>query len=171
MLTALFIALGILTVGYLAVWVTEVRRHPGSFKAPSLIEYGIGLVTNFFDALGIGSFATTTALFRLFGVVRDEQLPGLQQLAEAPERWVQADVVVDLDQLVLRQPKGLAMLGVALVGEGDHRVDAIVAAVELQDDQDASVFLRAGVARRAREECGQRRRQGNQRRIPQAAGE
>ena len=76
MLTALFIALGILTVVYLAVWITEVRRHPGSFKAPSLIEYGIGLVTNFFDALGIGSFATTTALFRLFGVVRDEQLPG-----------------------------------------------------------------------------------------------
>ena len=36
----------------------------------------IGFGTNFFDTLGIGSFATTTTVFRLFGVVPDEQIPG-----------------------------------------------------------------------------------------------
>jgi uncharacterized membrane protein YfcA len=34
------------------------------------------LVTNFFDTLGIGSFATTTAAYRLLRIVPDELLPG-----------------------------------------------------------------------------------------------
>ena len=36
----------------------------------------IGFVTNFFDTLGIGSFAPTTAVFRLFRLVPDELIPG-----------------------------------------------------------------------------------------------
>jgi uncharacterized membrane protein YfcA len=104
MKTALFIALGVLTVVYLAVWVIEVRRRPGSFKAPSLIEYGIGLVTNFFDALGIGSFATTTALFRFFKVVRDEELPGTLNAGASLPGILEAFIyiaVVDVDVLTL----------------------------------------------------------------------
>src|ERR1700676_2016973 len=76
MKAALFVALGIFTVGYVLIWAVSAARAPGRLEKPALIEYLIGLVTNFFDALGIGSFATTTALFRWFGVVRDEQLPG-----------------------------------------------------------------------------------------------
>ena len=37
---------------------------------------GLGFVTNFFDALGIGSFATSTAAFRLFKMVPDRVIPG-----------------------------------------------------------------------------------------------
>ena len=44
--------------------------------APSLLELLIGFVTNFLDTLGIGSFATTTAVFRLFRLVPDELIPG-----------------------------------------------------------------------------------------------
>jgi hypothetical protein len=80
-----------------------------------------------------------SARVRMADALRDDQLPRLQQVAEAPERRVQADTVVDLDQLVPGQPKGLAMLGVALVGEGDDRVDAVVAAVQFQDDEDPIV--------------------------------
>ena len=65
----------------------------------------------------------------------------------------------------------LAVPGVPLVLERDDRVDAVVAAVELHDDQDAAVLLGAGGVRRARQEAGQRRRQRDQGRIPQAAGE
>ncbi|AZR74639.1 permease [Anoxybacter fermentans] len=36
----------------------------------------IGFVTNFFDTLGIGSFAPTTALVRAFKQVRDRVIPG-----------------------------------------------------------------------------------------------
>ena len=44
--------------------------------APKPLELLIGFVTNFFDTLGIGSFAPTTALFRLFRLVPDELIPG-----------------------------------------------------------------------------------------------
>ena len=84
---------------------------------------------------------------------------------------MQADLAVDLDQPLLGQAERLAVLRVPLVLERDDRIDAVVAAVELDDDQDAAVFLRAGGARRARQEAGQRGRQRDQRRIPKAAGE
>ncbi len=37
---------------------------------------GIGFVTNFFDTLGIGSFAPTTALLKGFKQTKDRVLPG-----------------------------------------------------------------------------------------------
>jgi uncharacterized membrane protein YfcA len=37
---------------------------------------GLGFLTDFFDTLGIGSFATTTAALRLGRVVEDENIPG-----------------------------------------------------------------------------------------------
>jgi len=63
------------------------------------------------------------------------------------------------------------MPAVPLVLERDDRIDAVVAAVELHDDQDAAVFLGAGGVRRPRQEAGQRGRQRDQRRIPQTTGE
>ena len=39
-------------------------------------QLGIGVVTDFFDMLGIGSFAPTTSLYKLGGVVADENIPG-----------------------------------------------------------------------------------------------
>ena len=71
---ALQAALGVLTALFVAGWtaaVVAVRRGPAAPSpateagVPTLIEIGIGAVTNFFDTLGIGSFATTTALFRV----------------------------------------------------------------------------------------------------------
>jgi uncharacterized membrane protein YfcA len=43
---------------------------------PKPLELLIGFVTNFFDTLGIGSFAPTTAAFRLLRLVPDELIPG-----------------------------------------------------------------------------------------------
>jgi uncharacterized membrane protein YfcA len=37
---------------------------------------GLGLVTNFFDTLGIGSFATTTSVLKLGKMTEDEKIPG-----------------------------------------------------------------------------------------------
>lgn len=37
---------------------------------------GLGFFTDFFDTLGIGSFATTTAVLRLFHLTNDEDIPG-----------------------------------------------------------------------------------------------
>ena len=60
-------------------WTMETRRivaRGDRIAAPTPLDLSIGLVTNFFDTLGIGSFATTTAVFRLFRLVPDELIPG-----------------------------------------------------------------------------------------------
>jgi uncharacterized membrane protein YfcA len=44
---------------------------------------GLGAITNFFDTLGIGSFATTTAILRLFHLVDDENIPGTLNVGHA----------------------------------------------------------------------------------------
>lgn len=37
---------------------------------------GVGFIANFFDTLGIGSFATSTALLKFFNLTKDRTLPG-----------------------------------------------------------------------------------------------
>jgi uncharacterized membrane protein YfcA len=60
-------------MAYALYWFRAVG---GQFRMPSPLAIAIGFVTNFFDALGIGCFATTTAAWRYFGLVRDEHIPG-----------------------------------------------------------------------------------------------
>ena len=100
----------------------------------------------------------------------DRQPARFQQLPRVAHRRVQADLAVDLDQPLLGQPDGLAVPGVPVVLERDDRVDAVVAAVELHDDQDAAVFLGAGGVRRPRQEAGQRRAPGRSASNPAGRG-
>jgi uncharacterized membrane protein YfcA len=74
---ALFVALAGFTLFYVAVWVVSVRG--GELKGvrwPTALQSAIGFVADFFDTLGIGSFATTTAMWRSRGVVPDQLIPG-----------------------------------------------------------------------------------------------
>jgi uncharacterized membrane protein YfcA len=79
--TLVWLLLGLLVAGglFLAVrWVLAAQRHAatgGSTQTPTLTHLLIGSVTNFFDTLGIGSFATTTAAYRLLRLVPDELIP------------------------------------------------------------------------------------------------
>ena len=65
-----------------AFWYTTVRgrrqaRRPAAPDVtPTPLMIAIGFVTNFFDTLGIGSYATTTSMFKAWNVVRDEKIPG-----------------------------------------------------------------------------------------------
>ncbi len=52
------------------------RLHMGGLLA-------LGLVTDFFDTLGVGSFATTTSVLRLGRVVDDEKIPGTLNIGHA----------------------------------------------------------------------------------------
>jgi uncharacterized membrane protein YfcA len=54
----------------------------------------IGFVTNFFDTLGIGSFATTTAIFKLQRRMPDEQIPGTLNVGHALPTLMQALIFV-----------------------------------------------------------------------------
>lgn len=77
--SVIFTALAGFSAFYLAV-LWPARRHwsaPGERPpAPSVGQLATGFVTNFFDALGIGSFATTTAIFKFRKMVPDELFPG-----------------------------------------------------------------------------------------------
>ena len=84
--------------------------------------------------------------------------PDSSSLPGCADRRVQADLAADLDQPHLGQPDRLAVLGVPLILERDDGIDAIVAAVQLQDDQDPAVFLGAGGVAVVRQEAGQRGR-------------
>jgi len=59
------------------------RVSNGAVGVPGPLAVTIGFVTNFFDTLGIGSFATTTAAFRLMRVVPDELIPGTMLIGHA----------------------------------------------------------------------------------------
>jgi uncharacterized membrane protein YfcA len=50
---------------------------------PSARESATGFVTVFFDTLGIGSFATTTTIFRAWHLVPDELIPGTLNVGHA----------------------------------------------------------------------------------------
>jgi uncharacterized membrane protein YfcA len=52
-------------------------------QTPMAGLFGLGAATNFFDTLGIGSFATTTAILRLFHLVEDENIPGTLNVGHA----------------------------------------------------------------------------------------
>jgi uncharacterized membrane protein YfcA len=70
--TALLTALAVFTLSYIAVWI----RHLNGSSRPTLPALLTGFVTNFFDTLGIGSFATTTSIFKFTRMVPDQLIPG-----------------------------------------------------------------------------------------------
>ena len=54
----------------------------------------LGFITTFFDTLGIGSFAPTTAAFRARRMVADELIPGTLNVGHTPSTIVQAMIYI-----------------------------------------------------------------------------
>ena len=73
--TLLLGALALLAGAYI-VQLVRTARERGALR-PSLEGLGIGAVANFFDALGIGSFAPTTAYLKFRKLVPDSFLPAV----------------------------------------------------------------------------------------------
>src|SRR4029077_463225 len=95
-------------------WLIERHRHRMAGDRPAVIDVLIGFVTNFFDTLGIGSFAPTTAAFKLLRRVPDEQIPGTLNSGHALPALTEAlifiaAVTVDLTTLV-------GMIAAAILG-------------------------------------------------------
>ena len=129
-ITALLSALGVLTAVYIAGWARAVMavrslasREPSPatdarFPTPPMI--GLGFVTNFFDALGIGSFATSTAVFRFFKMVPDRVIPGTLNAGHTLPTIAQAFIftsIIPVDILTLFTMIAAAVLG-AWLGAG-----------------------------------------------------
>jgi uncharacterized membrane protein YfcA len=136
--TLLFVGLGLAFVLYA---VTVFR---GGLHLPTPLETAIGFVTAFFDTLGIGSFATTTAVYKLRDMVPVNLIPGtlnvghaLSTIAQAfiyttlvpvdPKTlvlmiaaaslgsWVGAGVVVHWPRRKIQLGMGIALLGAAVI--------------------------------------------------------
>jgi uncharacterized membrane protein YfcA len=103
-LTALLTALGVVAVFFVALLVRAVRAKPTAERRPSRTAAAIGLLTAFFDTLGIGSFATTTSMFRHGRVVDDADIPGTLNVGIALPTIVQAFIytrLIPVDALTL----------------------------------------------------------------------
>jgi uncharacterized membrane protein YfcA len=126
----------------LVMYLITIAR--GGLVAPTLLQTGIGFVTAFFDTLGIGSFATTTAIYKLRNLVPVKLIPGtlnvghsLPTIAQAfiytqlvpvesttlvlmiasamAGSWLGAGVVIRWPRRKIQIGMGLALLGAAML--------------------------------------------------------
>lgn len=115
--TVLFVLLGLLFLVFVVYWVLVERARAraggptaaASGAAPVVVpaatrplHLGLGFVTNFFDQLGVGSFATTTSLFKLGRVVADEDIPGTLNVGHALPTLAEALISIALIQVEMR---------------------------------------------------------------------
>ena len=119
---ALFVALGLVAIGFVAVIVTALRQRAaaGERIASPLNIWVTSFVANFFDTLGVGSFATTTSIFRQWRMVPDERIPGTLNIGYALPTIVQAYIytkIVPVDSTTLILMIVAAVLG-AWLGAG-----------------------------------------------------
>jgi uncharacterized membrane protein YfcA len=83
-------------------------------KATTPLKLAIGFVTNFFDTLGIGSYATSTAMFRAWNVVRDELIPGTLNVGHTLPTIIQALIYITIVEVEFATL--VAIIGAAVVG-------------------------------------------------------
>ena len=117
-LTVLLAALGVLTVAFTSVLIQTAWRR-GETR-PTLESIGLGAVTNFFDTLGIGSFASTTAWLKFRKLVPDTFIPATLNVGHALPTVAQSAIFlvllgVHVDPVLLVSCIVAAVLG-ALVG-------------------------------------------------------
>jgi uncharacterized membrane protein YfcA len=118
---AVFAALAVFTIGFLAVFWSGLAEAARSRRvAPDGRLIGIGAITNFFDFLGIGSFATTTSFFKLWKLVDDRVIPGTLNVGHTLPTVAQALIsitIMKVDEVTLALLIAAAVVG-AWLGAG-----------------------------------------------------
>jgi len=103
---------------FLVIWIRSIfRDRPPGERLPTIGQVAIGFVTNFFDTLGIGSFAPTTSIFKLWRIVPDERIPGTLNVGHTPPVLVMAFIFVssiEVDLVTLVSMIALSVVGVWL---------------------------------------------------------
>jgi uncharacterized membrane protein YfcA len=119
----IFIALSVAVIYFLFCWIAAVGHDVEKDKSaslgntrlkPSLLQFSVGFVTNFFDTLGIGSFATTTTVFKLCHMVTDEQIPGTMNVGHTLPTLLQAFLYITIIEIDLKTL--VFLIGSAVVG-------------------------------------------------------
>lgn len=107
--------MGIWFVYVLGKDLLKAHREGRIEKEGSPVLYAIlGLVINFFDALGIGSFAVSTATFKIGKMMDDKQIPGTLNVATTTTLIAEAFIymtIVEVDAITVLLTIACAMLG------------------------------------------------------------
>jgi uncharacterized membrane protein YfcA len=113
-LIGLLLALGLFSVIFVVFWVFDSWGKFSRVGWPSFKETAVGFVTNFFDTLGIGSFAPTTSVFKFWHMVDDEKIPGTLNVGHCAPTLAEAFIfilVVNVDITTL-----VAMIAASVAG-------------------------------------------------------
>ena len=115
MITAIWIALSILAIYYTYVLINDIIGHKSVLENVSVVKTAvIGFIVNFFDTLGIGSFAPQTALLKFTKQTEDRLLPGTLNVSNTIPVLIQALIfikIVEVEAITL-----IAMLISATAG-------------------------------------------------------
>jgi len=126
---ALYLVQGAIGATFGGVWLSALWRtrkarlasaSAGPTELPSRGQLLIGFVTNFFDTLGIGSFATTTSAFKILRIVPDRLIPGTLLVGHTFPILAEAAIyltVIDMEMRSLALLAGAAVAG-AWLGAG-----------------------------------------------------
>jgi uncharacterized membrane protein YfcA len=110
-LGGLLTALGGFTAFYVTMWWSAITK---ATPRDSALELGTGFFTNFFDTLGIGSFAPTTSAFKFFKLVPDRLIPGTLNVGHTIPTIAEAFIytaVIAVDPITL-----ILMIAAAVAG-------------------------------------------------------
>jgi uncharacterized membrane protein YfcA len=135
----LLIALGGFGAAFTALWGRDIARRrrldalspsplpdgervsgddadPSSTRPglPSPAQTAIGFVTNFFDTLGVGSYATTTSIYKLFRLVPDRLIPGTLLVGHMWPTVTQAVIYITIIQVEM--PSLVALIAASILG-------------------------------------------------------
>lgn len=115
----LLAGLVVIVVFYALYWFVTVRRQRAAAGergslTPQPVTLGISFIANFFDTLGIGSYATTTSMFRAWNVVRDEKIPGTLNVGYVLPTVVQALIYITIVEVEFTTL--VAIIGAAVAG-------------------------------------------------------
>jgi uncharacterized membrane protein YfcA len=115
----LLVTLAVVTCVFVTLWVKIaknkllVETNPNTMKQ-TVFGLLIGFITDFFDTLGIGSFATTSSIFKLKQVVPDENIPGTMNVGHCLPTIAEAFIfiaIVQVDMLTM-----ISMIVASMVG-------------------------------------------------------
>jgi len=117
--TLLLAGLILIAVVYFLFWSTMARRHRAAMTdpppvAPSPLQVAISFVANFFDTLGIGSYATTTSMLRFWKIIPDEKIPGTLNVGYVLPTVVQALIYITIVEVEFATL--VAIIGSAVAG-------------------------------------------------------
>jgi uncharacterized membrane protein YfcA len=86
----------------------------GKWALPTVFQTLVGSVTNFFDTLGIGSYATTTTLYRLRRTVDDEKIPGTLTIGHTLPTLTQAFIYISIIEVEVKTL--VLLIGASVLG-------------------------------------------------------